>query len=197
MLPLMGTRALRRVSGGWILGDVTVSRSRWRLDERSPPVLASRCLDLLRPPPHSPSPPPSYIPYSIHNHESTLHNGNRPQASQELSAGWTLMRIGEQGVLSLEQWLEQEAAAVRDAEAAAAAAREGDEAAGHGQQSHSVAAGGGLPSTTSVYGGMGGGGAGTGGFRVGVDPWLMSTRTARSLKSKLEKNGGCLVPISG
>lgn len=112
------------------------------------------------------------------------------------------MRLGEQGVLSLEQWLEQEAAAVRDAEATAAAKegeKEGKEAVGHGHQSmsNSVSAGGILLSTTSIYGGLGVNGAGTGGFRVGVDPWLLSTETARSLTSKLEKNGGCLVPISG
>ena len=126
------------------------------------------------------------------------HIENRLQASQQLSADWTLMRLGEQGVLSLEQWLEREAAAVRDGEAAAA--KEGDEPAGRGQQPTSVsvaAAGGGLPSSTSVGGGVGEGGAGTGGFRVGVDPWLLSAGTARSLTSKLAKNGGCLVPISG
>lgn len=100
------------------------------------------------------------------SHETPEHNENCLQAGQQLSADWTLMRLGEQGVLSLEQWLEQEAAAVRDA-----AAKEGNEKAV--------------------------GGGGTGGFRVGVDPWLLSAGTARSLTSKLTKNGGCLVPISG
>eukprot|EP00752_Nemacystus_decipiens_P016215 g14500.t1 len=119
------------------------------------------------------------------------------QANQQLSADWTLMRLGEQGVLSLEQWLEQEAAAVRDAEAASEA-KEGKGAAGQAlQQSDPVAAEGGLPNATSAGEGIEGGGAGTRGFRVGVDPWLLSTGTARSLTSKLTKNGGCLVPISG
>eukprot|EP00752_Nemacystus_decipiens_P008249 g7376.t1 len=116
------------------------------------------------------------------------------QASQQLSADWTLMYLGEQGVLSLEQWLEHEAAAVREGEAAAKA---GKEAAELGHPSSSTAVRGGLPITTSAHGGMGGNGVGTSGFRVGVDPRLMSTETARSLTSKLAKNGGCLVDISG
>lgn len=114
------------------------------------------------------------------------------------------MRLGEQGVLSLEQWLEQEAAAVRDTEAAGAGqGKEGKDAAGPGEQTASIAAaaaaaaGGGVPGATSVDGGVGKGGARTGGFRVGVDPWLLSAGTARALTSKLSKNGGCLVPISG
>lgn len=103
------------------------------------------------------------------------------------------MRLGERGVLSLEQWLEQEAAAVRDAQADAGTKDE-KEAAGQGQQSTSevsAAAGGGEPPSATRDG------AGTGGFRVGVDPWLLSAGMARSLTSKLTKNGGCLVPISG
>ncbi|CAM9206189.1 unnamed protein product, partial [Laminaria digitata] len=41
------------------------------------------------------------------------------QADQQLRSGWSLMRIGERGVPTVEQWVEQEAAAFRDAEAAA------------------------------------------------------------------------------
>lgn len=87
------------------------------------------------------------------------------------------MRLGDQGVLSLEQWLAQEAAADRDA--AAGEGREGEDAAD-------------VPA-----GGESGSGVRTGKFRVGVDPWLVSTGTARSLASKLAESGGCLVPIIG
>lgn len=101
------------------------------------------------------------------------------------------MRLGEQGVLSVEQWLEQEAAADRDAMASAAAAKKYRESASADYSE--------LPtsSATSVGGDGGGAGTGTQGFRVGVDPWLLSAGTARSLTSKLTKNGGCLVPTSG
>ncbi|CAM9209508.1 unnamed protein product, partial [Hapterophycus canaliculatus] len=127
------------------------------------------------------------------------------QASQQLSADWTLMRLGEQGVPSLEQWLEQEAAAVRDAgttaaatvaavavaAAAAVSEQKGGEDAGPrreagltGEEDPSASNGSGK-TTTAV-----------GGFRLGVDPWLLSAGTARSLTAKLAESGGCLVPIS-
>lgn len=136
------------------------------------------------------------------------------------------MRLGEKGVLSLEQWLEQEAAAVRDAEISAAAAaaagtpvaaaavsgrkqvedatRPRHETVSTGAVSSATAAvaadgggngaGGGEPSAIN---GTGKGPTGVGGFRVGVDPWLLSAGTARSLTTKLAESGGCLVPISG
>ncbi|CAM9589959.1 unnamed protein product, partial [Ectocarpus fasciculatus] len=126
------------------------------------------------------------------------------QASQQLSADWTLMRLGEKDVPSLEQWLEQEAATVRDAgvsttTTATAAAEEKEkekeeDPAGPGSKATPVAV-----AAAPAVDGAGGdkGGVGVGGFRVGVDPWLLSAGTARTLTSKLTASGGCLVPISG
>lgn len=92
------------------------------------------------------------------------------------------MRMGEQGVPTLEQWLSQEAAAVRDAAVAASALAT-------------------LASTEGeVEDGVDGGGSGArgmAGFRLGVDPWLVSAGTARSLTAKLTESGGSLAPISG
>lgn len=80
------------------------------------------------------------------------------------------MRVGEKGVPTVEQWLEQEAAGVRDDAAAAN--------------------GGGCED--------GEGGEGSAGeFRLGVDPWLLSAGTARSLTAKLAESGGRLVKIVG
>ncbi len=113
------------------------------------------------------------------------------------------MRLGEQGVLSLEQWLEQEAVVVRDAEVAAAAPAAATPAAVDGKEAENTAEPGGLtaPMADSAAGAAPEGNcvaaSGGGGLRVGVDPWLLSAGTARSLTAKLAKGGGCLVPISG
>lgn len=115
-----------------------------------------------------------------------------------------LMRLGEKDVPTLEQWLEQEAATVRDARVSAAAAtttavaeekeKEEDPAVPASEATAvSVAV---APAAADGAGGEKGG-VGVGGFRVGVDPWLLSAGTARTLTSKLAASGGCLVPISG
>ncbi|CAB1113141.1 unnamed protein product [Ectocarpus sp. CCAP 1310/34] len=123
------------------------------------------------------------------------------QASQQLSADWMLMRLGEKDVPTLEQWLEQEAGTVRDAGVSAAtttaAAEEKhkeEDPAVPGSEATAVSV-----AVAPAADGAGGkkGGMGVGGFRVGVDPWLLSAGTARTLTSKLAASGGCLVPISG
>lgn len=126
------------------------------------------------------------------------------KASQQLSADWTLMRLGEKDVPSLEQWLEQEAATVRDARvsattATATAATEEKEKKEDPAESGSKATAAVAVATAPAVDGAGGvkGGLGVCGFRVGVDPWLLSAGTARTLTSKLAGSGGCLVPISG
>lgn len=91
------------------------------------------------------------------------------------------MRIGEQGVPTVEDWVGQEAATVRDASLAEALAeRRGlgevqDRGTGNEQGAEA-------PRRS---------------FRLGVDPWLLSTRTARSLNAKLTEGGGSLVTIHG
>ncbi|CAM9181008.1 unnamed protein product [Ectocarpus sp. 6 AP-2014] len=126
------------------------------------------------------------------------------QASQQLSADWMLMRLGEKDVPTLEQWLEQEAATVRDARVSAAAATT-TAAAEEKEKEEDPAVPGSKATAVSVAvapaaaDGAGGekGGVGVGGFRVGVDPWLLSAGMARTLTSKLAASGGSLVPISG
>lgn len=109
------------------------------------------------------------------------------------------MRIGERDVPTLEQWLTQAASAVRDAEIASAASRATD-GAGLGDGGKAMS---GMEARQRYQNGNGGGAEACGewpsggGFRLGVDPWLLSAGTARSLNAKLGENGGTLVPISG
>lgn len=129
------------------------------------------------------------------------------------------MRLGEKGILSLEQWLEQEAAAVRDdaetsAASAAAAVSEPKQREDAMGPRHETAASDAISSSSSAatiaaaadagggevpsaINGSGKDSTNVGGFRLGVDPWLLSAGTARSLTTKLVESGGGLMPISG
>lgn len=106
------------------------------------------------------------------------------QANQQLSSEWTLMRIGEQGVPTLEEWVGQQAAATRDSNT--------------GTTSDTVAAS--IPQTESTEVSAGQDPTpeepSKSVFRLAVDPWLLSAGTARSLSAKLAEAGGSLVPIA-
>lgn len=109
------------------------------------------------------------------------------------------MRIGERDVPTLEQWLTQAASAIRDAEMASAASRATNDArlADGGKITSDMEARRGCQNgngrDAETYGEWPSGG----GFRLGVDPWLLSAGTARSLNARLGEIGGTLVPIVG
>lgn len=91
--------------------------------------------------------------------------------------------MGEQGVPTLEKWLSEEATDLRDSKNASEGVENKER-------------------TEDGTGSMepkkeGEGKKGEGGFRLGVDPWLVSAGTARSLKAKLTGSGGGLVAIPG
>lgn len=102
------------------------------------------------------------------------------------------MRIGERDVPTLEQWLTQAASAIRDAEMASAASRATNDArlADGGKTTSDVEARRGCQNGNGEW-------PSGGGFRLGVDPWLLSAGTARSLNARLGEIGGTLVPIVG
>ena len=108
------------------------------------------------------------------------------------------MKIGEQDVPTLEQWLALEAASARDASITSATSQANYAANvnGHGKFGNGRAELDLQSAERRDSEACGGAGSG-GGFRLGVDPWLLSAGTARSLTAKLAESGGALVPISG
>lgn len=103
------------------------------------------------------------------------------------------MRIGERDVPTLEQWLTQAASASRDAEMASAASQ----AINGGETTSDVEARQGYQNGNRRDAEACGEWPSGCGFRLGVDPWLLSAGTARSLNAKLGEIGGTLVPIAG
>lgn len=94
------------------------------------------------------------------------------------------MRVGEQGVPTVEHWLELEAAGVRDAAATATTTDGGGGKGGEGGKASAAA----VVAQKFAKGSEGE-------FRLGVDPWLLSAGTARTLTAKLAGSGGRLVKV--
>lgn len=123
------------------------------------------------------------------------------------------MRIGERGVPTVEQWVEQEAAAIHSESTVAqtdpaasppspspnqTVVEGGQGGAGEEAEAAETSVSAAVVYSSVSASGEGGGGEGGGeGFRLGVDPWLVSAGTARSLSAKLSEGGGRLVPIKG